>query len=80
MLAAGQSGLLELAGEDFELSADDAAQAEAKAETLTQAHAFALADTTAKVRAAEDQRPVAIGAYRAAASAWRGLPSPGAGE
>ena len=78
VLAAGQSDLLELAGEGFELSADDAAQAEA--ETLTRAHAVALAETTSKVRAAEDWHLAAITAYRAAASAWRGLLRPGTEE
>ena len=77
VLVPGQSDLLELAGEDFELNADEAAQAEAEAETLAQAHAVALANTREKVRVAEDWHARAIGSYRAAATAWRGLIAPG---
>ena len=62
------------------LDPETVAQVEAEAQASAQAHAATLADTTAKVRAAEDWRPAAITAYQTAASAWRGLLRPGGEE
>ena len=71
---AGDSPLSELATDDA--NAETVAQAEVEAETLAQAHAVTLADTAAKSHVAEDLRPAAIEAYRAAAKGWRSLIEP----
>lgn len=67
----GQTALSDLVIEDA--NAETVAQAGAEAETLAGAYALTLADTDKKVETAEDRRPSAIAAYRAAANAWRAL-------
>lgn len=67
----GQTALSDLVIEDA--NAETVAQAGAEAETLAGAYALTLADTDKKVQTAEDRRPSAIAAYRAAANAWRAL-------
>ncbi len=60
------------------VDAETVVLAEAEAESLAEVHAVVLADTAAKIRTAEDWHPATIAAYRAAASAWRGLLESGA--